>query len=90
MPCGMFSLVILGCLGLCLDELSTCMLIGGLPAALRMLLCGKWYLRVFWSIFERKRMTKILKAVREHCRRFKSFSSKVCIFGWLLLFSFSD
>ena len=33
-PCGMFSSADLGCLGLCLDKWLTCMLVGGLLAAL--------------------------------------------------------
>ena len=33
--CGMFSLVDLRCLGLCLDKSSTCMLVDRLPATLK-------------------------------------------------------
>jgi hypothetical protein len=37
----------LGCRGLCLDEKLTCMLVGGLSAALEVLLRGRWYLCAF-------------------------------------------
>jgi hypothetical protein len=60
------------------------MLIGGLPAALRMLLCGKWYLCVFWSIFERKRMTnfegceRTLQAIVFFLQKFVSLDDCFC------------
>jgi hypothetical protein len=36
-PFGMFSSIDSGCLGLCLDEQSICLLVGGMPAALGVL-----------------------------------------------------
>jgi len=40
-PCGMFSLNVLGCLGLCQDKLLTYLLVGGLLTALRVPLFGR-------------------------------------------------
>jgi hypothetical protein len=40
-PYEMFSSAALGCLGLCLDKLSTCLLVSGLLVTLGVLLCGK-------------------------------------------------
>jgi hypothetical protein len=43
-PYGMSFSGALGCLGLCLVEESICLLVGGSLVALRVLLCGRWYL----------------------------------------------
>jgi hypothetical protein len=40
-PFGMFSSIDLGCLGLCLDKLLNCMLVGRLLVKLEVLLYGK-------------------------------------------------
>jgi cytosine/uracil/thiamine/allantoin permease len=50
-PYGMLSSVALGFLGLCLDELLTCLHVGGLLVALGMLLCGRWRLLVFFFFY---------------------------------------
>jgi hypothetical protein len=50
-PFEMFSLVDLGCLGLCYDEQSICMLVGGRPTTPRVLLYGRWCLCAFCSVF---------------------------------------
>jgi len=48
---GMFASVALGCFGLCLDELSTYLLVSGLLVALRVLLCGRWCPRLLWCLW---------------------------------------
>jgi hypothetical protein len=40
--CGILFSVALGCLGLCHDGLSICLLVGGLRAGRGVLRCGKW------------------------------------------------
>ena len=55
-PYGIFSLVALGCLGLCLDELSTCLLVGGLLVVLGVVLCIRWCPIVFCCVFGGKEM----------------------------------
>jgi hypothetical protein len=47
-PFGMFSLFDLSCLGSFLDELSICMLVGGLLAIRRVLQCGIWC--ILWCL----------------------------------------
>jgi uncharacterized membrane protein YgdD (TMEM256/DUF423 family) len=51
-------------LGLYLDELLTCMHVGGLLVALRVLLCGRLYLFVFYGVFGGKGFIKVLKISR--------------------------
>jgi uncharacterized membrane protein YgdD (TMEM256/DUF423 family) len=50
-PYKMLSSIALVFLGLCLDEFLTCMHVGGLLVALRVLLCGRLYLFVFYGVF---------------------------------------
>jgi hypothetical protein len=50
-PCGMLSSFALGFLGLFLDELLICMLLGGMLVAIGVLLCGRWYPLVFYGVF---------------------------------------
>lgn len=40
-PYRVRSLVVLGFIGLCLEQLLICMLVGGVVVALRVLLCGR-------------------------------------------------
>jgi hypothetical protein len=51
--CALWN-IFFSCFGqdrLCLDEWSTCLLVGGLLVALRVLLCGRWCLLVFCGVF---------------------------------------
>jgi hypothetical protein len=63
------------CFGLCLDELSTCLLVAGLLFALGVLLCRRWCPIVFCDVFERKEMIRVLRNVRRCWRSLRRFSS---------------
>jgi hypothetical protein len=41
------------------------MLIGGLLATLRLLLCGRWYLCAFYGFYGEKEIIEVLRIVRE-------------------------
>jgi uncharacterized membrane protein YgdD (TMEM256/DUF423 family) len=63
-PYKMLSSIALVFLGLCLDEFLTCMHVGGLLVALRVLLCGRLYLFVFYGVFGGKGFKRVLKISR--------------------------
>jgi len=62
------------------------MLVGGLLAALRVLLCGRWYLHAFCGVFGGKRMIEVLRTVIGLRRTLNLYFSTSCIFEQLLLF----
>jgi hypothetical protein len=47
---GVLSLVVFGCHGLCLDMLSTSLLVGGHLASRRVLQCVKWCLLAYFNV----------------------------------------
>jgi hypothetical protein len=51
LSCGIFSLVVLECLGLCLDGLLTCLHVGGHLVDQGVLLFGKWRLFVSFDAY---------------------------------------
>jgi hypothetical protein len=71
-PYGLFFMVNLDCLGLCLDKWSICMLIGGLLAAFRVRLCGRWCFCDFCSVYGRKEMIKKIKDCERTLEEIKS------------------
>jgi hypothetical protein len=72
-PFGMFSSIDLGCLRSCLDELSICMLVSGLLATLGVLLCERWFLHDFCSVYGGKKMIEVLRIVRGLWKRLSLF-----------------
>jgi len=76
----------LGCLGLCLDKLLTCLLVGGLLVALRVLLCRRRCFLVFCCVFARKEIIKVLRTARKRWRSLSLFSPILFIFGQLQLY----
>jgi hypothetical protein len=88
-PYEMLSSVTLGYLRLCLDELLTWLLVGGLLVALGVLLCGRWCL-VFYGVVGGNEMIGVLKIAREHWRSSNLFSSILFICGYCLCISFGS
>jgi hypothetical protein len=56
MLCGVLSLLVLVCLGLCLEESLTCLLVGGRLESRRVLRFGRWCRHAFFGVFERNNM----------------------------------
>jgi hypothetical protein len=52
--------------GLCLDKCLTCLLVGGLVAVLRVLLCGRWCLLASCDDNGGKKMTEVSKMARQN------------------------
>jgi hypothetical protein len=61
---GVFCLVILGCLGLCLDVLLICLTACGPLASQRLLRCGKWCLHAYFDVYGGKGMIETLRTKR--------------------------
>jgi uncharacterized membrane protein len=76
----------LGCLGLCLNKLLTCLLVGGLLVALGVLLCRRRCFLVFCCVFVRKEIIEVLRTTRKRWRSLSLFSPILFIFGQLQLY----
>jgi len=93
--CGVLSLVVSGCLGLCPDGLLTCLLVGGLLESKRVLQCGKWRLFASFGVYGGKGIIRALRIWKVSWRRFYPHFTIRCIF-WImayvhhLSFSFDD
>jgi hypothetical protein len=53
--CGSLSLLDLVCLELCLEELSTCLPVGGILEGREVLPFGRWCQSAFFGVFKRKK-----------------------------------
>jgi hypothetical protein len=67
--CGILSLVVSVCLGLCLDGLLTCLHVGGHLADEGVLFFGKWNLFVSSGAFGGKETIGVLKTWKEPWKR---------------------
>jgi len=52
--CGITFLLVLVCLGLCLEELSTCLLVGGSLEGREVLRFGRWCQSTFFSVWKER------------------------------------
>jgi hypothetical protein len=62
------------------------MFVGGLPAAFKLLLFGRWRLRDSSGVYGEKTMIEVLRIVRGFWRRLSLYFSVPCISRQLVLF----
>jgi hypothetical protein len=58
--CGLLSLLVLVCLGLCLTKSLTCLVAGGRLEG-RVLRFGRWYRHAFFGVFGTKEIIGVLR-----------------------------
>jgi hypothetical protein len=61
MLCGLIFLIVLVCLGLCREELLTCLLIVGSLEGREVLRFGRWCLFAFFGVFGKKEISDVIE-----------------------------